>query len=445
MTRFLRRARGDAWIKSMPAFVALVIGQALFSAAVSHGGGEAPVKRQALVDTADSNYTENIGKTPPMGWNSWNCFRTGVSSQKVREIADAAARLNLDEAGYTYLVIDDGWQSFKLDADGSLLPMKGKFPEGIPALVEDVNERGFELGLYSSPNVRACANRAGSLGYEERHASQFAQWGCKFVKYDTCPTRNRERDLAPSKFIERCRVFGKALHKADPEIVYALCDKGWGGGVSPRQQQGKPPLSLEQRLEGYRWCAKVGAVMWRTTQDIGPDWNRIMYILDAQEGLEALAGPGAFNDPDMLEVGNGKLTVNENRAHFSLWCMLNAPLFLGNDLRTMPVSVVEIITNKEMIALNQDLMCEQARKVIDAGDIDYFVKPLANGDVAVCVLNRSKQPQEIVIDWAKLGLAKKTFSVRDLWEHKDLGPITNQITRKVGSHDVFVARLAELE
>lgn len=399
----------------------------------------------SLVMTTKICYSQ---QAPPMGWNSWNCFRKEVTSQKIREIADAAARFKLDEAGYTYFVIDDGWQESVLDSDGALMASIEKFPEGIPALVEYVGERGFKLGIYSSPNVLTCGGYPGSLGHEELHANQFAEWGCKFVKYDTCPTINKEQGVDPSEFVERCRVFGKALHHADPDIVYALCDKGWGGGVMWRQvsqRKGQWPPSLEQKLEGYGWCADVGAVMWRTTSDIRPKWERIMEILDEQEGLEALSGPNAFNDPDMLEVGNGKLTVNENRAHFSLWCMLNAPLFLGNDLREMTDSTVEIITNKEVIALNQDLMCEQARKVIDEGDIEYFVKPLANGNVAVCVLNRTDQAQEIVIDWAKLGLSGDTFAVRDLWARKNLGAIKNQLTRTIDSHDVFIARLAEVE
>lgn len=183
--------------------------------------------------------------------------------------------------------------------------------------------------------------------------------------------------------------------------------------------------------------------MWRTSGDIRPTWARILQILDEQEGLASLAGPGAANDPDMLEVGNGSLTEAENRAHFTLWCVLNAPLILGNDLRTVPEPVLRIITNQEVIALNQDLLCRQAEKVVDTGDVEIFAKPLANGDVGVCVLNRAGTPQRVAVAWEQIGLqAGAACRVRDLWAHQDLGTFTDRTDTTIPPHDVVAYRIS---
>ena len=392
----------------------------------------------------EADYAKNIGKTPPMGWNSWNKFHAGISAEIIRGIADGAAKYKLNEAGYKYLVIDDAWQARRLGPNGKLVANPTKFRDGIAPLVKYVRQRGFELGIYACPNRVTCAGFPGSLGREQLHAKQFADWGCKFLKYDFCPTRSKEIGLPYDEVVRRYRVMSKALHAVDPHIVYAICEKGHAGRINRRTRRHAgitTPVTDEQRRKAFAWCPEVGGVMWRTTGDISAKWDRIVSIVDEQEGLAELSGPGAFNDPDMLEVGNGNLTASENRAHFSLWCMLSAPLILGNDLRKIPREMLEIITNKEVIALDQDLMCKAAEKVVDQGDIECFLKPLADGDFAVCVLNRSRQAKEVIIDWSKLGLSRDTYAVRDLWAHKDLGSIKNRLTRTVGSHDVFVARL----
>lgn len=221
------------------------------------------------------------------------------------------------------------------------------------------------------------------------------------MKYDYCPTRNRKRDLPKDEIVKRYRVFHEAIERHDPEILIAICEKGWAGKLYKMQR--KTPVTPEQRRAAFDWCSEVG-VMWRTTGDINPKWSRIMQILDAQEGLAPLSGPNSFNNPDMLEVGNGKLSHAENRAHFSLWCILNSPLILGNDLRDVAQDVLEIITNKEIIALNQDPLCKQAVKVVDTGRIEIFSKPLANGDLGVCVLNRGGSPKTVIVEWEHLGL-----------------------------------------
>lgn len=395
---------------------------------------------------AGPELAKNAGQTPPMGWNSWNAFKSDISARLIEEIADAAKRYKLDEAGYKFLVIDDGWQLRELRANGEMVANPEIFPHGIAPVAQYVRQRGFELGIYSSPNTLTCAGFAGSLGHEGVHVRQFADWGCRFVKYDYCPVRNDEPGLPSDDIIGRYRALGDAIKTHAPGMLFSICDKGWAGRINKRQRSmNASAITSQQRRQAFAWCREVGGVMWRTTGDIKPTWQRIMEILDEQEGLAPLAGPNAFNDPDMLEVGNGNLTEAENRAHFSLWCVLNAPLMLGNDLRKIPEGVLKIITNKEVIALNQDLLCRQAVRVTDANGIQVFAKPLANGDVGVCVLNRANTNQAATVAWDKLGLEKgTTWRVRDLWAHQDLGAFTNQITTTVSSHDVVTYRMSRV-
>ena len=407
----------------------------------SDHGNHVPGAANGNSDKTD--VSNNIGKTPPMGWNSYNRFGLGVSAQLIKEIADGVKKHKLDEAGYRYIVIDDGWQDRQLGPDGEIFSTPDRFPEGIGPLVKYVRNLGLELGIYSSPNRLSCGGRPGSLGHEETHARQFAEWGVGFVKYDYCPTRSNERQLPREEIIKRYKAFHAAVQKHAPGIVIAICEKGWAGELRQKSGAGKPPVTREQRNAAFAWCAESG-VMWRTTGDISPKWNRIMEILDEQDGLASLSGPNSFNDPDMLEVGNGKLSAAENRAHFSLWCMLNAPLILGNDLRQIPDEILEVIMNREVIALNQDLLCKQAVKVVDDGDIEVFLKPLANGDLGVCVLNRSGLPEKVTVTWNSLGLvATSRVNARDLWTHKDLGEYSVRIETTVPSHDVTVFRLSK--
>jgi len=407
---------------------------------VDHGNHSQPA---ANGKPDGSDVSINVGKTPPMGWNSYNRFGLGVTAQLIKEIAAGVRKYRLDEAGYRYLVIDDGWQDKELGPDGEIFATPDGFPEGIGPLVKHVRGLVLELGIYSSPNRLSCGGRPGSLGHEETHARQFADWGVKFVKYDYCPTRSNERDLQREVIIERYHTFHAAIKKHAPDMVIALCEKVWAGKLRQKPNDGRSPVTREQRNAAFAWCAEAG-VMWRTTGDISPKWNRIMDILDEQDGLASLSGPNSFNDPDMLEVGNGKLTASENRAHFSLWCMLNAPLILGNDLRQIPAETLEVITNKEVIALNQDLLCKQAEKVIDDGDIEIFSKPLANGDLGVCVLNRGGGPENVTLNWNCLKLsAGGRVKARDLWSHMDLGEFTDRIEMSVPSHDVVVYRISK--
>jgi len=335
----------------------------------------------------------------------------------------------------------------QLGANGELVSNPETFPNGIAPVAQYVQQRGFELGIYTCPNILSCADYAGSLGHETVHVGQFAKWGCKLVKYDYCPVRNGEAGLAGPDIIARYRAFGDALRANAPDILFAICEKGWSGQLTQRQRtKNSPPITSQQRRLAFAWCREVGGVTWRTTSDIKPAWSRIMEILDQQEGLASLSGPNAFNDPDMLEVGNGNLTEAENRAHFTLWCVLNAPLILGNDLRNIPEGVLKIITNQEVIALNQDSLCRQAEKVVDTGEVEVFAKPLANGDVGLCVLNRAATSQEIAVKWDKLGFEKGTvWRARDLWVHSHLGTFTDQVEIVVPSHDVATYRMSPIK
>lgn len=383
-----------------------------------------------LLGTMSPTYglDNGLAQTPPMGWNSWNGFRFGVSEKLVKETIDAVASNGLKEAGYVYIVLDDGWQGERDDND-ILQPHPEKFPSGIKALAEYAHSKGLKLGIYSCPNVLTCGNETGSLGYETIDAQTWADWGIDFLKYDHCPTRNQERDLPGEEILKRYKTMREALAATGRPIVYSIADKGWVDGTD---------LSNPDR---FSWAPEV-VNMWRTTQDIKPKWSRIMQILDWQDGIAHLAKPGAWNDPDMLEVGNGQLSLAENRAHFSLWCILAAPLMLGNDLRDMSPEILEILTNKEVVALNQDSLGKQGEKVWDGGDQEIFIKPLAGGSLGVVMLNRGDSGTTMTLEWDHLKLsATATAQLRDLWKKADLGEFNGKYSAEVASHDVVTLRV----
>jgi alpha-galactosidase len=382
-------------------------------------------------------------QTPPMGWNSWNEFGVNVSEDLIKEVGDAMKKYKLDDCGYKYIVIDDGWQAKELGDNGNLEAASVKFPSGISSLSIYLNCKGFELGLYSCPNIRTCADFPGSLGLETRHAKQFAEWEVKFLKYDYCPTRNGEQGISPDTILARLKSMKRALDLADPTILYAICEKGWYGGQikNAKKFRTQRTINSENRKELFEWAPALGT-MWRTTMDISPNWEKIMLILDQQDGLAALSGPNSFNDPDMLEVGNGNLSIAENRAHFSLWCILAAPLFLGNDVRNIPDDVLSILTNKEVIALNQDKLCKQATKVSDANNIEVFLKPLFDGDWGICILNRDDKPRQVELKWDDIDIQPETISsIRDLWKHKNIKQAKKSVNVLIEAHDVKVYRL----
>ena len=362
-----------------------------------------------------------LAKTPPMGWNSWNKFGCNVSEKLIREMADAVVSTGLRDAGYQYVVIDDCWQ-VERDAEGNIVPDPQRFPSGMKALADYVHSKGLKFGLYSDAGTLTCQKRPGGRGYEFQDARQYAAWGVDYLKYDWCSTGTQNQQASYS-------IMRDALLKAGRPIVFSICE--WGTS--------KPWL----------WARDVGN-LWRTTGDIQDCWDckrdwggmGFIHILDLQDGLEAYAGPGHWNDPDMLEVGNGGMTAEEYRAHFSLWCVLAAPLMAGNDLRQMTPEIAEILTNREVIAVDQDPLGLQGRRVRREGDSDVWAKQLADGGRAVALLNRGASPAQLSVSWNDIGYpARLPASVRDLWAKKDLGKRTGSFSATVPGHGVVLVKV----
>jgi alpha-galactosidase len=372
----------------------------------------------AVSPTNAYSLDNGLARTPPMGWNSWNKFACDVNEQLIREMADAMVTSGMKDAGYVYLVIDDCWQIDR-DAQGNILPDPQRFPSGMKALADYVHSRGLKFGLYSDAGTLTCQKRPGSRGYEFQDARRYAAWGVDYLKYDWCSTGTQN---APASY----SIMRDALLKAGRPIVFSICE--WGTS--------KPWL----------WAKDVGN-LWRTTGDIQDCWDckrdwggmGVVHVLDLQDGLESYAGPGHWNDPDMLEVGNQGMTITEYRAHFSLWCILAAPLMAGNDLRNMTNEVKEILTNREVIAVDQDSLGMQGRRVKRYGDREVWAKQLADGGRAVVLFNRGPKSQEISVSWTEIGYPQHVAAqVRDLWAHKDLGKLIGKFSAEVPSHGVVM-------
>ncbi len=362
-----------------------------------------------------------LAKTPPMGWNSWNKFGCKVSESLIREMADALVSSGLKAAGYEYLVIDDCWQTSR-DASGNIVPDAANFPGGIKALADYVHSKGLKFGMYSDAGTGTCQNRPGGRGYEYQDARQYAAWGVDYLKYDWC---NHSTQDSQSSYA----LMSDALLKSGRPIVFSLCE--WGST--------KPWL----------WARDVGN-LWRTTGDIVDKWDGkekwgglgAIQIIELQDGLQTYAGPGHWNDPDMLEVGNGGMTDTEYRAHFSMWCLFAAPLMSGNDIRTMSPATKQILTNKELIAVDQDALGVAGHKVRTTGDSEVWMRPLADGSRAVALLNRGAAPATISVAWTDLGYPEHlSASVRDLWEHQDKGKAHATFSAEVPSHGVVMLKV----
>lgn len=362
-----------------------------------------------------------LALTPPMGWNSWNKFACDVSEDLIKEIADAMVESGLRDAGYQFVVIDDCWQVAR-DEDGNIIADPERFPSGMKALADYVHSKGLKFGLYSDAGRRTCQGRPGSRGYEFQDARQYAEWGVDYLKYDWCNHGKQNSEASYALMRDALKICGRP-------IVYSICE--WGST--------KPWL----------WAQDVGN-LWRTTGDIQDcwdckrDWGGMgwTHILDLQDGLEVYAGPGRWNDPDMLEVGNGGMTIAEYRAHFSLWCILAAPLMAGNDIRNMSPDIKNILTNKEVIAVDQDSLGMQGTRVRDDGQREIWAKQLRDGSRAVCLFNRSQKTTDITLNWTDIGYpAHLKATVRDLWQHKNVGEFTGRYTAAVPSHDVVMVKL----
>jgi alpha-galactosidase len=356
----------------------------------------------------------DIAKTPPMGWNSWNKFGCNVSETLVREVADAMVASGMKDAGYQYVVIDDCWQVGR-DASGAIVPDPERFKSGMKALADYVHSKGLKFGLYSDAGARTCEGRPGSNGFEVEDARQYAAWGVDYLKFDWCNSDGVDPKIAYPTMRDALRATGRP-------VLFSMCE--WGSN--------KP----------WTWARGV-AHIWRTTGDIQDRWTSFTRLLDQQVGLEKYAGPGGWNDPDMLEVGNGGMTVPEYRAHFSLWCLLSAPLVAGNDIRSMTPEIRDILTNTEVIALDQDPL-QQGRRLRKDGDLEMWVKKLAGDATAVILLNRGRADATMAVSWQELGLPYDAgLKVRDLWTKKDLGVVKGTFSTRVPSHDVVVIRVTK--
>ena len=357
-----------------------------------------------------------LAKTPPMGWNSWNKFAGRVDDATVRTIADAMVSSGMKDAGYIYINIDDTWEAGR-DAQGNIQTNK-KFPD-MKALADYVHSKGLKLGIYSSPGPNTCAGYEGSYAHEEQDARTYAAWGIDYLKYDWCGARNLYTDDEMQAVYQK---MGDALRASGRPIVYSLCQYG--------------------RNDVWKWGPDVGGNLWRTTGDIRDAWDSMTKIGFNQDQLSPYAAPGHWNDPDMLEIGNGAMTDTEYRTHMSLWSMLAAPLIAGNDLRSMTPEIHDMLTNRGVIAIDQDPDGKQAKRVSQSGEQEIWTRPLAGGAWAVALFNRAKDDAQMTVKWIDLGMSKAPGRARDLWTHADVKLTGDSYSTTVQGHGVVLLRLS---
>jgi alpha-galactosidase len=353
-----------------------------------------------------------LAKTPPMGWNSWNHFGCKITDAIVRAQADAMIATGMRAAGYEYVNIDDCWEG-KRDSQGFIHP-NSKFPD-MKSLADYVHSKGLKLGIYSSPGPRTCAGFEGSYGHEQQDAETYAQWGIDYLKYDWCSARYvYQPDQYPSAF----EKMHQALRSTGRPIVFSIHGRG----------------------RVWAWAQSVGANLWRTTGDIKDDYNRMIAIGFGQSGLAQFAGPGHWNDPDMLEIGNGGMTSGEYRTHMSLWCLLAAPLITGNDLTQTSAETLAILTNPEVIAVDQDPLGKEGHRVWEEGPLEIWMKPLVDGGKAVGLFNREQSTIRMTVHFSQIGIGTRA-TVRDLWAHRDLGTFMGSFSADVEHHGVVLVKI----
>jgi len=362
--------------------------------------------------------------TPPMGWNSWNYFAGKVTDKDIRDTADLLVESGMRDAGYVYVNIDDTWEGGR-DANGKIQSNE-KFPD-MKALADYVHSKGLKLGIYSSPGAKTCARFEGSLGHEEQDAATYAEWGIDYLKYDLCSYSGVMRAQFPNDQAAQNKMMREAYEKMHQAIgktgrpmVYSLCQYGWDSV--------------------WEWGPQVGANLWRTTGDISANFDRMSVIGRGQAGLAKYAAPGHWNDPDMLEVGNGRLTLDENQTHMTLWAMLAAPLIAGNNLTEMKPEVAAILMNKEAIAIDQDALGRQGDRIYAEGPVEIWAKPLKNGAKALAIFNFGETASEmrgIGLHLKEAGLPAHV-TARDVWAAKDLGRIGDDTKFTVPRHGVVL-------
>jgi alpha-galactosidase len=364
---------------------------------------------------------DGLALTPPMGWNSWNKFACNVSEKLIQAAADALVASGMKDAGYQYIVIDDCWQ-VRRDAAGKIVPDPERFPSGIKALADAIHARGLKFGMYSDAGSMTCGKRPGSKGHESQDAKTYAEWGVDYLKYDWCNTEGMDPRDAYARMSHALRATGRP-------IVFSICE--WGNS--------KP----------WIWAPGLGH-LWRATGDIQDCWDcgaswggmGVVHIIDLMADLYPFSGPGHWNDPDMLEVGNSGLSLTESRSHFSFWALFAAPLMAGNDLQTMKPAIRDILLNREVIAVDQDPLGMQGRKVHDGGAHEVWMKSLADGSRAVILFNRGSEEASIAAPWEDIGLFPGGKAlVRDLWKKADLGSFTGRFEAKVQPHGVVMLKI----
>ncbi|WKL43723.1 glycoside hydrolase family 27 protein [Flavobacterium sp. ZE23DGlu08] len=381
---------------------------------------------------------EGLAMSPPMGWNSWNTFETNIDEKLVKETADIMVASGMAASGYNYIVLDDGWMAKERDANGNLVPDPIKFPNGMKNLIDYVHSKGLKFGLYNCAGTSTCAGYPGTRGYEYQDARFYANLNIDYLKYDWCNT-------AGINASEAYATMSNALKTAGKPIVFSLCE--WGDN--------KP----------WDWAKPIGN-LWRISGDIYPcfdceyhheegNWSSwgFMKILEMRKDIRKYSGPDQWNDFDMLEVGNG-MTVTEDKSHFAMWCMVSSPLIAGNDVRKMSKETLAILTNKELIAVNQDKLGIQGFKLSEDDGLEVWVKPLAEGNWAITFLNRTEEFKEINFDWKK-NLIKDvdfgfeadfnttTFKIKNLWKNKEVGTTKKNFSSEIASHDVIVLKLTK--
>ena len=363
---------------------------------------------------------EGLALTPPMGWNSWNTFALDIHGDVVMQMADIMISSGMKDAGYNYIVVDEGWTSLTRDSAGNLVPDPKKFPQGMKVIVDYVHSKGLKFGIHSCAGNTTCSGFPGGMGHEYQDARLYASWGVDYLKYDWC-------DHGSADGRQTYTIMRDALYAAKRPVVYSVCE--WGSN--------KP----------WEWGKDV-AHLWRTTGDITNCYNcqgeydmGMRFILKLQEGLEKYAGPDHWNDPDMLEVGNSGLTLTESRSHFSLWCMLASPLMAGNDLRKMSPDVLKILTNKEAIAVDQDKLGKQAYLYMEHISKLIYVKELSDGNWAICWHNNGNQAYTQRINWKHFSFLKGEYDIYDIWKHKIIGTTSSNMEVDIDTHDVLFYKL----
>jgi len=377
--------------------------------------------------------TKDLALTPPMGWNSWNTFSTGINEQLVMDIADSFVDLGLKDAGYEYIILDDGWMAMERDENNNLVPDPVKFPNGMKSVVDYVHERGLKFGIYNCAGNKTCAGYPGSRGFEFQDAKLYAGWGIDFLKYDWCNTENINAKGA-------YQTMRDALYATGRPIVFSICE--WGDN------------------QPWKWGEEMGH-LWRVSGDIVNCWDcehsygnwsawGIWPIINMRKDIRKYSGPGHWNDFDMMEVGNG-MTDSEDRVHFAMWSLLASPLIMGNDLRSVSKETLKTLTNKAVIAVNQDKLGIQGYRHINSDEMQIWVKPLAKGEWAVAFINMTKEEIILDFDWWKHPVNDQlthkkidplvSYSIFDMFASKDIGNTGKNLTANIKGHDVLMLRL----